>query len=535
MAKIRITEEFRASMNWLHTWAGIAVSCLLFAIFWMGSLTVFDREIDQWMKPEMRVVHADAPLSYGAIFDTFMSKHAPGASYIDIRPPNERNPLGYYYVIGADDEVLTGAFDPATSKPIELTESFAGTDFFFPFHYSLHISPLGIGYWLVGFCAMAMLVLIVSGIFIHRKIVKDFFTFQPKKALRRSSLDLHNMSSLVALPLHILFPLTGLMIFFSIYLPWSSNVVFAGDEEARVEAAFAIPTVEASDRSGPADIDIVRIVSEAESRWAERTPGSQPKADSVRLHLANDANAYVVVRETFPSRAVSMNKNITAVSVADGSILADVGDGPAKSSYAWLAGAHFIQFDSWALRWLYFAGGLLGSLMIASGLIFWMQSRIRKGVVEPRSVRVVRGLAVGSISGIILASAAYLVANRLIPVSSDGYGMGRAMFEVVFFYIVWIGTFLHAAVRGQFAWREQCFAIALTAVSAVVLNWVTTRDHPIAAASQGLTQIWTMDLTLLVGAGMAVFAASKLKVSRNQMKQASAEIGDMAAEAQPAE
>ncbi|MEO0463237.1 MAG: PepSY-associated TM helix domain-containing protein [Pseudomonadota bacterium] len=533
--KLTISDDFRASMNWLHTWAGIGVSCFLFMIFWMGSLAVFDREIDQWMKPEMRVEAPQEAFSYGSVFDALLTGKAERSPYVGVSAPGERDPLGYYFFEKEDGEFESGVFDPATNRPVELTDSHAGTGFFYPFHYSLHISPLGIGYWIVGFCAMAMLVLIVSGIFIHRKIVKDFFTFRPKKALRRSSLDLHNMSSLVALPLHVLFPLTGLMIFFSIYLPWSSNVVFAGDEEARVEAAFAIPAVEASGRPGPPSVDIARIVSEVENRWAERTPGSQPKADSVRLHLANDANAYVVLRETFPSRAVSMNKNMTAVSVADGSILADARDGLAKSSYAWLAGAHFIQFDSWALRWLYFFGGLLGSLMIASGLIFWMQSRIRRGVVEPRTVRVVRGLAVGSISGIILASAAYLVANRLIPATSDGYGMGRAMFEVLFFYIVWIGTFIHASVRGRFAWREQCLAIAPVAVLAVVLNWVTTGAHPIAAASRGLTQIWSMDLTLLAGAGIAVFAANKLRVPKDQIKQTTAEISDIAAEAQPAE
>ncbi len=37
---------FRASMGWLHTWAGVVLGGLLFAIFWMGTLSVFDREID---------------------------------------------------------------------------------------------------------------------------------------------------------------------------------------------------------------------------------------------------------------------------------------------------------------------------------------------------------------------------------------------------------------------------------------------------------------------------------------------------------
>ncbi len=42
---------FRASLNWLHTWAGVVLGGVLFAIFWMGTLSVFDREIDRWMAP----------------------------------------------------------------------------------------------------------------------------------------------------------------------------------------------------------------------------------------------------------------------------------------------------------------------------------------------------------------------------------------------------------------------------------------------------------------------------------------------------
>lgn len=528
------TKEFRDSMGWFHTWAGVATSCFLFMIFWMGSLAVFDREIDQWMKPEMRVDASTNEFSFDQVFKQLREGDAKDATRIFVRAPSERDPLVFTFHATADGEFVRQYRYPTTGDTVELTDSHAGTGFFYPFHYSLHI-PAGLGYWVVGFCAMAMLTLMVSGIFIHRKIIKDFFTFRPDKALRRSTLDLHNLSSLVALPLHILFPLTGLMIFFSIYFPWSSNVVFDGDVKQRSSEVFAIPVVERSGGAAPESIDVDQLVRQVEARWQARGGQNGAKADAVRLELADDANAYLMVREVFSSRAVSMNKNITAVSAVSGEVLNDVAAGPAKSTYAWLAGAHFIQFDSWALRWLYFVGGLLGSLMIASGLMFWIQARIKKGVVDPRSVRVVRGLAVGSVSGLILASGAYLVTNRIIPSGSEGFGMGRATFEVLFFYLVWIASFIHAAVRGKHAWREQCRMIALVAIIAVVLNWITTGDHPIVAFRSGLTQIWSMDLTILVGAAIAWFAASKLKARGESSITRRAAVGQVIADTATAE
>ena len=42
----------------------------------------------------------------------------------------------------------------------------------------LHIRIQDIGLWLVGLAGMAMMVLCVSGVIIHRKIFTDFFTFR---------------------------------------------------------------------------------------------------------------------------------------------------------------------------------------------------------------------------------------------------------------------------------------------------------------------------------------------------------------------
>ena len=46
---------FRKRMSWVHTWVGLVICALLFAIFWMGTLAVFDREIDRWMMPMTRL------------------------------------------------------------------------------------------------------------------------------------------------------------------------------------------------------------------------------------------------------------------------------------------------------------------------------------------------------------------------------------------------------------------------------------------------------------------------------------------------
>ena len=55
--------KFGKSMALLHTWAGVLVGAVLFAVFWTGTLILFRDEIDQWMMPDTRLASSTAPVS----------------------------------------------------------------------------------------------------------------------------------------------------------------------------------------------------------------------------------------------------------------------------------------------------------------------------------------------------------------------------------------------------------------------------------------------------------------------------------------
>ena len=40
-------------MSWLHTWSGLLLGWLLYAVFFTGTLSYFLDEINVWMKPEL--------------------------------------------------------------------------------------------------------------------------------------------------------------------------------------------------------------------------------------------------------------------------------------------------------------------------------------------------------------------------------------------------------------------------------------------------------------------------------------------------
>ncbi|MEM0929345.1 MAG: PepSY-associated TM helix domain-containing protein, partial [Pseudomonadota bacterium] len=383
---MRITAEFRKSMAWLHTWIGIAVSGILFAIFWMGTLTVFHLEINKWMQPELRsITEIDGPLDPVVMPIIEEATFAPSEQIFFSRP-TDRMPLIRYGRFGGDERV-NAYLHPLTGEVVELTNTYGASGFFYPFHYSLHLSWMGLGYWIVGLASIALLVLVVSGIFIHRKIFQDFFTFRPKKNVRRSTLDLHNLMALIALPSHILFPLSGILILGLIYIPDALSVPFGGDRAAYNEArvGFYAPEIEGGFGEKPQSMD--RFIERAEGLWTRRD-GKEARADFFRIMNAGDSSSMVMVQHAFAQGRVARATGSVTFDTATGSLLKDFQPGPGRLASSWLEGAHFMRYDHWAIRWMFFFAGLSGCTMIGTGMLFWMRARIRKGM-EPASVRVV--------------------------------------------------------------------------------------------------------------------------------------------------
>ncbi len=507
-------------MNWLHTWAGVVLGGVLFAIFWMGTLSVFDREIDLWMKPSTRV-EAVQPLSVDAVAGELKPLVGDTVQWF-MRFPTEREPAVRIGYRGTSGPFIQRSIDPATLKLMPEEGTLAGTGFIFPFHYSLNIRAWSLGYWIVGLAAMAMLALCVSGVVIHRKIFTEFFTFRADKQPRRLVLDLHNVTGVLGLPFHFIISLSGLIIFFSIYFPSTTELAYGGDRRSFNQEAFGNYTRPKAGAPATSAVSLDSLVLEASRLWG----GGKPFF--VRVWHPGDANSYVEIRRSYDD-AVTMNLDLVHFDAATGAVLYTYTAAPVLNAQRFISGLHFIQFRHWTLRWVYFALGLTGCLLIATGYLFWLESRRttheRLGL---RGARVVEGIAVGSVTGIVVATLAFFVVNRLLPLGATFLGEDRAALEVWTFYIVWVATFSHAWLRPGKAWLEQSGTIAGLAVAAVILNWITTGHHlGTSLATAHLRAIAGMDLLLLAGAAIAGHAA--LRLARKARRRAATTPGRLSA------
>jgi hypothetical protein len=142
-------------------------------------------------------------------------------------------------------------------------------------------------------------------------------------------------------------------------------------------------------------------------------------------------------------------------------------------------------------------------------------------------VRWVDALAVTAVTGLLLATLAILVANRLLPEDLAH----RGEWEQAVFWGAWLIAFAHASWRTApvrraklaRAWAEQCRAIAMLRVAAVLLNWVTTGDHLLRTIASGYWPVAGLDLALLTAAGLALCAALSLRL--RAQKEQGANVG----------
>ena len=489
-------EGFRQCMAWLHTWAGLIPGWILFAVFLTGTAAYYRGEISAWMRPDLRMEDRGPEAATLAVLE--LQRIAPNASGWLIGLPTESDPLlRLYWRPPGERRFRDGILDPATGRVAERGQTMGG-DFFYRFHFELHMPPIW-GRWLVGFCAMAMLVAIISGIITHRRIFVDFFTFRPGKAGSRSWLDAHNLFAVLALPYHLMITYTGLLTLMTLYMPWGMQVAYKGDQQAFIAEALSIaPPARPAGQAVPMT-DIAPLVAEALRRW--------PEAGVRRIGVSfpGDANAIIVLGKGDRHELAIRRRELVFSGTTGGLQLTTGNDAPAAQTAGVALGLHFARFELPFLHGLFFLSGLAGTAMVGTGLVMWVVKRVpKRGERRSFGLRLVETLNLGTIFGLPIAMFGFLWANRLLPGVLDH----RPAWEIRVFFAIWVAAYLHAALRpGRRGWAEQAGLAAVLAGLLPVLNMLTTRHHLGMALPAGDWLMAGMDLGFL-GFGLAFALAA---------------------------
>lgn len=561
--------SLRQSMSWLHTWSGLLLGWLMFAIFLTGTLSFYRQEITLWMQPETHQARAE-PIAFDKAL-AYLQQHAPEASQWNLTLPGARTPLlglswqekpparssapgrdaprsetgsaaretGRAHSRGgrpggearsarqhggagetdarpqaAEPAPAQGhrpamrrvVMDPASGTLLAPRET-AGGNFLYRFHFELFGLDRTLARWIVGIATMCMLAALVTGVIIHRQIFRDFFTFRPGKG-KRSWLDAHNATGILALPFHLVITFSGLLLIGPMLMPSAIATAYGGDlrgmmQERRSRAMQpVVPPAGVPTPLAPLE----PLLAQAARQWPEQGVGS------IVISNPGDANARIEMRqargERLSNRAQPERMLFDGVSGA----ALEAPPPPTPTSFTtgiWQAfsALHLGQFAAPAARLLLFASGLAGCLMIATGLVMWVVSRQKAHAAGNKphfGVRLVQGLNLATLAGMPLAIGAHFWANRLLPAQLAG----RETREIQIFFIAWALTALHAWLRPhKQAWIEQLATAGLLIASLPVLNAATGGASLVRSMASGIWPVAGFDLlSLLLGVSLLLAA-----------------------------
>ncbi|MDA8522271.1 PepSY-associated TM helix domain-containing protein [Acidovorax sp. NCPPB 4044] len=346
----------------LHSWAGIVTGLLLCIVCFSGAVVVFKNEIDLWANPSLaQLPRPQQPAPLDTVLQQLLARY-PGATVEAIALPDGVNPAYFAFVreAGAPAAQRTKiALRPDTGAVVGPVDSQLG-QYLRMLHVFLFFGPR----WIVGFLGVAMLVLIGTGIVLHRKILAELFTQRWSRSLRVVLSDLHKSAGIWGLGFHLLIATTG---------AWLGLAPLFVQGWAYVASAPASQSAKAPPPPAPAPAQPAPSLDALHAAARQAVPGLQTRYVSLRRwgtgageagftggisgHLASSARVEFDgagrLRQAFDPRTAGFWPLVDAL----------------------MEPLHFGDFGGLALKWLYFILGMTPAFLSVSGTLIWLDAR----------------------------------------------------------------------------------------------------------------------------------------------------------------
>ncbi|MEM8553496.1 MAG: PepSY-associated TM helix domain-containing protein [Pseudomonadota bacterium] len=484
----------------IHGWSGVLLGLLLYVCIFTGAIVVFEREINIWSQGQLaqseglgtrvdhyfRVNARDVDPRYYEEVSIFRTA---GGNFNYRFHTHETDPDTGRIV----EPTVRLTVDGETGEVIDRFEGLPGDqgpnpgtalrNFWVDLHVQLYV-PAPWGLYLTGILGLAMMAAAVSGILLHKHMIRDAFVSARSSMRLVGARDLHVLAGTWGLPFAILLAFTGA--FFSLAgtvgVPAMAWVAFNGDQEEMIETIIGLPEDLSTTPASMASLDY--IIKDAH----ERTGGA---VQSIQIMNYNTERARVMVRLS-PAEG-----NLTGTTLGfDGPTRAFLGEQPAfgqdpsmgASLLSLIAPLHFGNFAGVLSKTVWLGLGLASAWVAATGMLLWTKRRQD----EPLWQRF-RHTIVGVIWGLPIAMLVSAVAYFFTLPAGDPH-----FWTPMGFLAGALGVVALAWDRDR-AQDKLSLALALLCIAMPLLRLVTGGASWSEALIAGAAEILIIDLLLVVG------------------------------------
>ena len=377
----------RQRLTAIHGWSGILVGIFLYWVIFTGAIAVIADDLNDWAEPlaksqEIQIADGTDSLLRRLsqqvkpeyIDDVFIFATSDKRQQVFFHTHKELEDgshadIGELFIIDpTNGEIIEQAEGTLAQASSQLNTGKLGR-FIVEWHVQLHV-PAPYGLILTGALGLALLLACLSGIFMHRHLIRDAFIRRRRQADLLSKKDTHTVASTWNLPFTIILSFTGS--FFSLAgafaIPVIAIIAFGGDQELLLETVQGTPVV----NERPAELQnidpmLAKTVEEsgAAVRFAEITHWG--RADSrVTIHNWVEDGALLNQQYAFNGTTGEFLGPQTAI-----------GQQPSLGNdlIALMGPLHFGHFAGWASKLLWLLMGIASAYAAISGMNLWTKRR----------------------------------------------------------------------------------------------------------------------------------------------------------------
>lgn len=404
-----------------HTISGIIICAVLYVIFFAGSFSFFKEEISAWQKNTSytqsrktvtrdfdHIIDSLAKKNklLGRDFDFFLQRHDMGA-YVSMsasndttlkkkpkaRPaaaPKKRGGRGR----GGDEDSMYFNYDFAQQKSGNYADAYDMGEFLYRLHFlaQLNVVPIHLGapfgYLLAGVVSFLFLFALITGLMLHwDKLFSNFFTFRPWSKWKTLWTDLHTAIGVIGFPFQLVFAVTGVVLIANVFLigPYT-KYLYKGNSAAIYQDLEYSDTTKFVYSYKPLQtkFSVNDFVARAEKKW----PHS--RIASLQIKNYGDSNMHVILTAKPHAQERFSGTGKILYRVNDQKVLKEIS--PVKSSTyvdkvrSMIYHLHFGDFGGKPLRVIFFVLGIMGCLVIISGILIWLVARDKNNIPKKKRV-----------------------------------------------------------------------------------------------------------------------------------------------------
>lgn len=513
-------------LNAIHGWCGTILGLLLYAVIVTGTMVVFAHEIATWslggerdpkyLTPgiDQPVRSALAPVTAGYLEEVVIEATATGNLSV-FAHTHAKNPesgkleeLGAVFVLDRrSGEVLSRNDGFAEDEPAWFGKS-ALEHFLVDLHVQLYV-PDPWGRLLTGILGLAVMGAGVTGLIIHRHLLRDLFVAERPGGRLASSRDRHVLAGSWAIPFAFTLGFTGAFFSFagSIGFPVLSMVAFGGDQEAMLRTLVDQPATHDDRTAVVTDLDT--IVADSRSRIG--TPVSL-----MIITNYGKANAEVMAFHEAPPGGLHRIQN--RYSGTDGAFIKSapiVGKQPSLGAdlVGLMFPLHFGHFAGVLSKSAWAGLGTTLAFVVFAGMRLWVRRR-EDSPPWRRFGRAVTTVGYGLPLAMLASAWAYflsLPAGDVFWWTPAGFVIGAA------------GAILLGLMTGDDMRLRRLLTVAIAAgcVALPVLRMATGGTDWAEAFTHGYGAVLALDLVLIViGLGLWVMTRQSRNVGQTVIAEA---------------